>query len=51
MSGGMVSAGLAPTSSSTSASARSATGNGSPRSIPNVRVDAAAADDMHQRPL
>jgi hypothetical protein len=51
MSGGIVSAGFAPTSRIASARAMSATGKGSPRSIPNARVAAAAADDMQKRPL
>ena len=51
MAGGMVSAGLLPTSSTTSASAMSANGNGIPRSTPNARVAAAAAEDMQNRPL
>ena len=51
MAGGMVSAGLLPTSSIASASAMSASGNGSPRSMPNARFAAAAAEDMQNRPL
>ncbi len=47
----MVSAGFAPTSSTTSASARSVIGNGNPRSTPKAAVEAAAADDMQNRPL
>ena len=51
MAGGIVSAGLAPTSSIACASAMSASGNGSPRSMPNARLAAVAADDMQNRPL
>ena len=51
MSGGIVSAGFAPASTTTSASPRSVTGNGIPRSRPNARLPAAAADDMQNRPL
>jgi hypothetical protein len=51
MDGGIASAGLAPTSSTVRASAMSATGNGRPRSTPNDRFDAVAADDMQNRPL
>ena len=51
IAGGIVSAGLEPTSSTTSASATSGSGNGRPRSIPNARFAAAAADDMQNRPL
>ena len=49
--GGIVSARLEPTSTSTSVRSTSASGKGSPRSIPNARLAADAADDMHQRPL
>jgi len=48
IAGGSVSAGLLPTSRMTSACATSANGKGSPRSIPNERFDAAAADDMQK---
>ncbi len=51
MNGGMVSAALLPASRMTSAPAMSATGNGSPRSRPNARSPAAAAEDMQNRPL
>ena len=51
MAGGMVSAGLEPTSRIASASAMSASGNGSPRSMPNARLPAVAAEDMQNRPL
>ena len=47
----MVSATFAPASSTVSATARSETGNGSPRSTPNARIPAAAAEDMQNRPL
>ena len=49
--GGMVSARFEPTSTSTSVCSMSASGNGSPRSTPNARLPADAADDMHHRPL
>ena len=49
--GGMVSARLEPTSTSTSVCSTSANGKGRPRSSPNARLEAVAADDMHQRPL
>ena len=42
---------FAPASSTTSAAATSPTGNGRPRSTPNARLPAAAADDMQNRPL
>ncbi len=51
ITGGIVSAGLLPTSSTACASAISLTGNGNPRSIPNARLLAAAAEDMQNRPL
>jgi hypothetical protein len=51
IAGGMVSAGLAPISRTTSAAAMSASGNGMPRSLPNARMAAAAAEDMQNRPL
>ena len=51
IAGGIVSAGLLPTSTSTSAFGMSSNGNGRPRSIPNARVPAATADDMQNRPL
>jgi hypothetical protein len=51
IAGGMVSAGFAPTSRTTSAAAMSTNGNGRPRSMPNARVAAAAAEDMQNRPL
>jgi len=41
----------ADTSSTTLACAMSSSGNGRPRSRPNARVAAAAADDMQNRPL
>ena len=50
-SGGIVSAGFAPTRTTTSARPRSSSGNGSPRSTPKARMPAAAADDMQNRPL
>ena len=49
--GGIVSAGLLPTSSTQSASPRSLKGNGMPRSTPKARFPAAAAEDMQKRPL
>ncbi len=51
IAGGMVSAGLPPTSSTASACAMSASGNGRPRSTPNARFTAVAAEDMQNRPL
>jgi hypothetical protein len=51
ITGGIVSARLLPTSRIVSAPGISASGNGSPRSIPNALTDAAAADDMQNRPL
>ncbi len=51
IAGGIVSAGLEPTSRIACACAMSASGNGSPRSMPNARLDAVAADDMQNRPL
>ena len=51
MAGGIVAAGLEPTSRIASASARSASGNGRPRSMPKARLAAVAADDMQNRPL
>lgn len=51
MNGGIVSATLPPASRTAPDAARSVTGPGSPRSIPNARADAAAADDMQNRPL
>lgn len=51
IAGGMVSAGLAPTSRMTSAAAISDSGNGRPRSMPKARLVAAAAEDMQNRPL
>jgi hypothetical protein len=47
----MVAAGFEPTSRITRAWATSASGNGSPRSIPKARFAAVAADDMQNRPL
>ena len=49
--GGIVSAGLAPRSSTACADPMSVTGKGSPRSRPKHRMPAAAAELMHQRPL
>ena len=49
--GGIVSAGLAPRSSTACADPMSVTGNGRPRSRPKHRIPAAAAELMHQRPL
>jgi hypothetical protein len=49
--GGIVSVTLAPASKRVSAPARSASGNGRPRSIPKARIPAAAADDIQKRPL
>jgi hypothetical protein len=51
MNGGIVSATFAPASRIASARPRSVTGPGRPRSIPNARPEAAAADDMQNRPL
>jgi hypothetical protein len=51
MTGGIVSAGLAPTSRMVCALGMSSSGNGNPRSMPNAREAAAAADDMQNRPL
>lgn len=51
MAGGMVAAGLDPTSKIVFASARSASGKGSPRSMPNARLLAVAAELMQKRPL
>ena len=51
ISGGIVSAGVLPTSRMTSALAMSATGKGSPRSMPAARIAAPAALDMQNRPL
>jgi hypothetical protein len=51
MKGGMVAATLEPSSRIVDAPSRSDTGNGSPRSTPNARFPAAAADDMQKRPL
>ena len=51
MAGGIVSAGLDPTSTRTSARGMSARGKGSPRSSPKARWRAVAAADMHKRPL
>ena len=51
MAGGMVSAGLAPTSRIAAALAMSDSGNGSPRSTPNARLPAVADEDMQKRPL
>ncbi len=51
MAGGMVSAGLLPTRTTTSAAAMSLSGNGMPRSSPNARLAAPAAEDMQNRPL
>jgi hypothetical protein len=49
--GGIVSAGLVPTGRIASVCAISCIGNGMPRSIPNARSPAAAADAMQKRPL
>ncbi len=49
--GGIVSAMLEPTRRIASVSATSDSGNGSPRSTPNARFPAAAAEDMQNRPL
>jgi len=49
--GGIVSAGLPPINRIACAPARSVSGNGRPRSIPNARFPAAAAEDMQNRPL
>ena len=46
ISGGIVSAGFPPASSTTSAPAISSIGKGSPRSTPNALCAATAADDM-----
>ena len=51
MAGGIVAAGLDPTSRIALAPARSGSGNGSPRSIPKALLPAVAADDMQNRPL
>ena len=51
IAGGMVSAGLAPTSRIACAFAMSDSGNGSPRSTPKARLPAVADDDMQKRPL
>jgi hypothetical protein len=51
MMGGMVSAALLPTKRMVCASAISASGNGRPRSMPNALIEAAAAEDMQNRPL
>ena len=51
MNGGIVSATLVPSSRIVEAPSRSSSGNGSPRSMPNARLPAAAADDMQKRPL
>jgi hypothetical protein len=51
MTGGIVSARLLPTSRIAAAEGRSDSGNGSPRSMPNPRIPAAAAEDMQNRPL
>ena len=51
MIGGIVSLTFAPTSRMASAMAMSDTGKGRPRSSPNARSPAAAADDMQKRPL
>ena len=48
MNGGIVCATLEPSSRIVSAAPRSATGKGSPRSRPNARVPAAAADDERE---
>lgn len=47
----MVSARLEPTRITHPVFGMSSSGNGSPRSRPNARVPAAAADDMQKRPL
>ncbi len=47
----MVAATFDPSSRIVRASSRSVTGKGRPRSIPKARLDAAAADDMQNRPL
>ena len=49
--GGIVSATLLPSSNTAPARPMSSTGNGSPRSIPNARLPAAAAELMQNRPL
>ena len=49
--GGMVSAGLPPTNRMVSALAMDSRGKGSPRSTPNARIPAAAAEDIQKRPL
>jgi hypothetical protein len=46
-----VSAGLLPTSTTTSAAAMSTSGKGMPRSMPKARIAAPAAEDMQKRPL
>ena len=51
IAGGMVAAGFEPTSKIVRASARSDSGNGSPRSMPNARLQAVAAELMQNRPL
>ena len=51
ITGGMVSAGLPPASSTASAPGMSSSGNGSPRSMPNALTPAAAAEAMQNRPL
>ena len=49
--GGIVSPTFEPRSSTVSAVSRSVSGKGRPRSMPNARFAAAAADDMQKRPL
>ncbi len=51
MIGGIVSAGLEPAIRMASAPGMSASGNGRPRSMPNARRPAAAAEAMQKRPL
>jgi hypothetical protein len=51
MAGGIVSAGLDPTSRIAAASATSDSGKGNPRSTPNALLPAVAAEDMQNRPL
>ena len=51
MNGGIVSATFVPRRRIVDAPSRSSSGNGSPRSTPNARLPAAAADDMQYRPL
>ena len=48
---GIVSAANHPTTTTATPTSRSLTGKASPRSTPKARLDAAAADDMQNRPL